>query len=173
MNGPPANPAGGPFLYPTVRAGGCPPSRQPTDGHCCGRQSGHFLETGSLPLPLAALRRFPRRPVIMSSVGAGFYPARGRGRALPLRTPHGTDHTGRTESSAPTSRSVGADAYIGPNRIFPASTAGHAGPALQKPCRAAPMCATDHRTSCNMSLRKQRARWLWQSASPVPKGPLA
>ena len=34
------------------------------------------------------------------------------------------------------------------------------------------MCATDHRTSCNMSLRNQRARWLWQSASPVPKGPL-
>ena len=37
----------------------CPPSCQPTYGHCCARQSGHFLETGSLPPPLAALRRFP------------------------------------------------------------------------------------------------------------------
>ena len=38
----------------------CPPSCQPTDGHCCARQSGHFLETGLLHPPLAALRRFPR-----------------------------------------------------------------------------------------------------------------
>ena len=38
----------------------CPPSCQPTDGHCRARQSGHFLETGSLHPPLAALRRFPR-----------------------------------------------------------------------------------------------------------------
>ena len=38
----------------------CPPSCQPIPGHRCGRQSGHFLETGSLPLPPAALRRFPR-----------------------------------------------------------------------------------------------------------------
>ena len=38
----------------------CPPSCQPTDGHCRTRQSGHFLETGSLHPPLAALRRFPR-----------------------------------------------------------------------------------------------------------------
>ena len=37
----------------------CPPSCQPTDGHCRTRQSGHFLETGSLLPPLAALRRFP------------------------------------------------------------------------------------------------------------------
>ena len=37
----------------------CPPSCQPTDGHCCARQSGHFLETGSLHPPLAARRRFP------------------------------------------------------------------------------------------------------------------
>ena len=37
----------------------CPPSCQPTDGHCRTRQSGHFLETGSLHPPLAALRRFP------------------------------------------------------------------------------------------------------------------
>ena len=38
----------------------CPPLCQPTDGHCRARQSGHFLETGSLPPPPAALRRFPR-----------------------------------------------------------------------------------------------------------------
>ena len=37
----------------------CPPSCQPTDGHCRTRQSGHFLETGLLHPPLAALRRFP------------------------------------------------------------------------------------------------------------------
>ena len=37
----------------------CPPLCQPTDGHCRARQSGHFLETGSLHPPLAALRRFP------------------------------------------------------------------------------------------------------------------
>ena len=48
--------------YAFVGAGGCPPSCQPISGHCRVRQSGHFLETGSLPLPLAALRRFPRRP---------------------------------------------------------------------------------------------------------------
>ena len=41
----------------------CPPSCQPIPGHCRVRQSGHFLETASLLLPLAALRRFPRRPV--------------------------------------------------------------------------------------------------------------
>ena len=45
-----------------VGAGGCPPSCQPIPGRCRVRQSGHFLETGSLHLPLAALRRFPRRP---------------------------------------------------------------------------------------------------------------
>ena len=38
----------------------CPPLCRPTDGHCRARQSGHFLETGSLHPPLAALRRFPR-----------------------------------------------------------------------------------------------------------------
>ena len=37
----------------------CPPSCQPIPGHCCGRQSGHFLEIASLLPPLAALRRFP------------------------------------------------------------------------------------------------------------------
>ncbi len=37
----------------------CPPSCQPIPGHCRTRQSGHFLETGSLHPPLAALRRFP------------------------------------------------------------------------------------------------------------------
>ena len=38
----------------------CPPSCQPIPGHCRVRQSGHFLETASLLLPPAALRRFPR-----------------------------------------------------------------------------------------------------------------
>ena len=52
------------LLLHSVGAGfSCPPSCQPIPGHCCGRQSGHFLEIGSLLPPLAALRRFPRRPV--------------------------------------------------------------------------------------------------------------
>ena len=38
----------------------CPPSCQPIPGHCRVRKSGHFLETGSLHPPPAALRRFPR-----------------------------------------------------------------------------------------------------------------
>lgn len=45
--------------YASVGGGGCPPSCQPIPGHCRGRQSGHFLETGLLHPPLAALRRFP------------------------------------------------------------------------------------------------------------------
>ena len=43
---------------------------------------------------------FPRTSCNLS-VGAGFYPARGRGRAPPLRTTNNP--------------SVGADAYIGPH----------------------------------------------------------
>ena len=37
----------------------CPPSCRPIPGHDSARQSGHFLETGLLHPPLAALRRFP------------------------------------------------------------------------------------------------------------------
>ena len=44
----------------------CPPSCQPTDGHCRARQSGHFLETGLLHPPLAALRLFPCTIEILS-----------------------------------------------------------------------------------------------------------
>ena len=60
---------------PSVGAGfSCPPSFQPTGGHCRGRQSGHFLEIASLHPPLAALRRFPR-PVLT-------------GKPCPARPPH-------------------------------------------------------------------------------------
>ncbi len=37
----------------------CPPLCQPIPGHYRARQSGHFLEIGSLLPPLAALHRFP------------------------------------------------------------------------------------------------------------------
>ena len=84
----------------------CPPSCQPIPGHCRTRQSGHFLETGSLHPPLAALRRFPlpratarvaptdgnkergkagrrgRRPL---RTGTRSAPVIGRGRTPPLR----------------------------------------------------------------------------------------
>ena len=61
-----------------VGVGDCPPSCQPIPVHCRGRQSGHFLETGSLLPPPAALRRFPRRPARIApprpaSVGRGAY----------------------------------------------------------------------------------------------------
>ena len=47
----------------------CPPSCQPIPGHCRVRQSGHFLETGSLHPPPAALRRFPRPPTLCCTPG--------------------------------------------------------------------------------------------------------
>ena len=91
----------------SVGAGGCPPSCQPISGHCRVRQSGHFLETGSLLLPLAALRRFPRRP------DPNFFRTYGRAHG-PCPTRRCVIGGGRTESSAPTNRSVGRDALTLP-----------------------------------------------------------
>ena len=80
--------------YAFVGAGGCPPSCQPIPGHCRVRQSGHFLETASLLLPLAALRRFPRRPEPVFS--------RTHGRAHgPCPTRRCVIGPGRTGPSAP------------------------------------------------------------------------
>ena len=76
-----------------VGGDGCPPLCQPIPGHCCGRQSGHFLEIGLLHLPLAALRRFPRRPARLQ-----FHVAR-RGRC-PHR-PAGSGFVGADDSARP------------------------------------------------------------------------
>ena len=71
----PHRPAPPHLLLHSVGAGfSCPPLCQPTDGHCRGRQSGHFLEIASLHPLLAALRRFPR-PVLT-------------GKPCPARPPH-------------------------------------------------------------------------------------
>ena len=90
--------------------------------------------------------------LLLRSVGAGFYPARssaplvtdaGRCGHRPLRNPIGSPSVGATlavvhgRGRAPPLRtpryaSVGADAYIGPNQVFPHSPAGQTGPALQK-----------------------------------------
>ena len=114
----------------SVGAGGCPPSCQPISGHCRVRQSGHFLETGSLPLPLAALRRFPRRPdrifpaptaghtgpalqgVALSGPG-GQLPAVRRGGVLP-RPPTLCRTSGRAHGPCPTKMRVGRDPYVPP-----------------------------------------------------------
>ena len=63
----------------------CPPSCQPTDGHCRTRQSGHFLETGSLHPPLAALRRFPLPRATARVAPTDGNKVIGRGRTPPLR----------------------------------------------------------------------------------------
>ena len=47
------------FLWCVGEGLSCPPLCRPIPGHCRARQSGHFLETGLLHPPLAALRRFP------------------------------------------------------------------------------------------------------------------
>ena len=51
-----------PVRIAPVGVGDCPPSCHPIPACCRSRQSGHFLEIASLLPPLAALRRFPRRP---------------------------------------------------------------------------------------------------------------
>ena len=48
----------------------CPPLRQPIPGRWHDRQSGRCLESASLHLPQAALRRFPLQDPPTKSVGA-------------------------------------------------------------------------------------------------------
>ena len=68
----------------------CPPLCRPIPGHCRARQSGHFLETGLLHPPLAALRRFPLpRATARVAPTEALHGVRckigGRGRTPPLR----------------------------------------------------------------------------------------
>ena len=90
----------------------CPPSCQPTDGHCRTRQSGHFLETGLLHPPLAALRRFP-----LPQATARVAPTEGYKRcggvknppvtALPCQPPLGKGAMGTGEADCHTSLRTG------------------------------------------------------------------
>ena len=108
------------LLLRSVGAGfSCPPSCQPIPGHCCGRQSGHFLETASLLLPPAALRRFPRPREGQSPSPTHPEIRFRRGRCLHRPEPSFPTLPGRAHGPCPT----------------------------KIPCRAAPMCAALHRTS--------------------------
>ena len=76
------------FLWCVGEGLSCPPLCRPIPGHCRARQSGHFLETGSLHPPLAALRRFPLpRATARVAPTEGVQKARwaGRCRHRPLR----------------------------------------------------------------------------------------
>ena len=123
--------------------------------HCETSDRCHWLwqSVSSAPLPKggwhgeAVTGGFFSRTPCNPSVGAGFYPARGRGRAPPLRT-----------SCSP---SVGATLAVArpynpfrrgrcphrPEPSFPAPTAGHTGPALQNGCWAAPNIPPHTKTS--------------------------
>ena len=133
----------------------CPPSCQPIPGHCCGRQSGHFLEIASLHPPLAALRRFPRprEGQSPSPTHRKIRFRRGRPPGRPARTctaPLVTDagRCGHRPLRNPIGKpSVGADAPVRPPISY--CTHGKArGPCPTKmPCRAGPMCPAAHRSS--------------------------
>ncbi len=68
--------------------------------------------------------------LLYPSVGATLAVARGRGRAPPLRT---------TRYAF-----VGADAYIGPNQVFPHPRQGTRALPYKNACRAGPMCPAAH-----------------------------
>ena len=109
--------------------------------HCTPRnvslrsQCAHWLWQSASPVPLAPLPKggwhgeavtggfFSRTPC-NPSVGAGFYPARGRGRAPPLRT---------TRYAF-----VGAGVLDGPNRFFPALHGRAHGPCPTRRCVIGP-----------------------------------
>ena len=98
------------------------------------------------------------------AVTGGFFPCT-HGRAhgpCPTKILH--THIGRTGSSAPTSISVGATRAV-------ARPTAHLVPVRRgrRPRRPEPGL---HRSSCDVSLRDQRARWSWQSVPLVPKAPL-
>ena len=110
----------------------CPPSCQPTDGHCRTRQSGHFLETGSLHPPLAALRRFPLPQATARVAPTDGNKERGkagrRGRR-PLRTGTRSAVKRGVEDAASYGREQGAR-YGGRGRTPPLSMAAGCGGCL-------------------------------------------
>ena len=83
----------------------CPPLCRPIPGHCRARQSGHFLETGLLHPPLAALRRFPLpRATARVAPTEGYRKCGGAGRCRhrPLRKRNTRCNGRATAGVAPT-----------------------------------------------------------------------
>ena len=128
--------AGCPHPAVMVRVGnGGASRRRPTDFLRAGATGAMWASPPTERLTIDVCRgRPPGRPapVLHRTLPAG--------HMGPALQEYCASRAGRTESSAPTNCSVGADAYIGP----------------------------PHRISCNLSLQGQCAHWLWRSVLPGP-----